>query len=106
MQETFHSTAGTRADRLHAALTRAFSPRVLRVVDDSARHAGHAGHRPEGETHYNVLVVSDSFRGLGRLERSRAVHEVLQAEFADGLHAVSLTLRTPDEHTSQLRVEL
>lgn len=87
----------SRAARLEAALRREFSPVALRVEDDSARHAGHAGHRPEGETHYNVLLVSDAFRGLNRVARSRAVHAVLEAEFADGLHALSLTLRAPDE---------
>jgi len=87
----------TRAARLEQVLTRAFSPTVLRVVDDSARHAGHAGARSGGQTHYNVLLVSEAFRGLGRVTRSRAVHAVLEAEFADGLHALSLTLRTPEE---------
>lgn len=91
----------SRAARLTAALTRDFAPTVLRVVDDSARHAGHAGHRPEGETHYDVLLVSDAFRGLSRVERSRAVHAALRPEFADGMHALSLTLRTPEEHRSQ-----
>ncbi len=68
------------------------------MVDDSARHVGHAGHHPAGETHYDVLVVSDAFRGLGRVERSRAAHAALAAEFAGGMHALSLTLRTPEEH--------
>jgi stress-induced morphogen len=86
-----------RATRLEAVLTRAFSPSLLRVTDDSARHAGHAGARPGGETHYSVVVVSDAFRGMNRVARSRAVHAVLEAEFAGGLHALSLVLRTPDE---------
>jgi stress-induced morphogen len=88
----------SRAARLHAALTRAFAPTVIRIDDDSARHAGHAGHRPEGETHYDVLLVSVAFRSLGRVERLRAVHEALRAEFADGMHALSLTLRSPEEY--------
>jgi BolA family transcriptional regulator, general stress-responsive regulator len=67
------------------------------VTDDSAHHAGHAGARPGGETHYSVVVVSDAFRGMNRVARSRAVHAVLEAEFAGGLHALSLVLRTPDE---------
>jgi len=91
------STEGGRAARLEAVLRRAFAPSVLRVLDDSARHAGHAGARPEGETHYTVLVVSEAFRGLGRVARSRAVHQALAAEFSGGLHALSLTLRTPEE---------
>ena len=88
----------SRAARLSALLSREFTPTVIRVIDDSARHAGHAGHRPEGETHYDVLLVSTAFRGLSRVARSRAVHDALRAEFADGMHALSLSLRTPEEH--------
>lgn len=86
-----------RAERLHAVLTDAFSPVLLRVEDDSARHAGHAGAQPGGQTHYNVLVVSQAFNGMNRVARSRAVHAALAAEFAGGMHALALTLRTPDE---------
>jgi stress-induced morphogen len=87
----------SRAARLEAVLTRAFSPTLLRVVDDSAQHAGHMGAQPGGETHYSVLVVSAVFRGANRLARSRAVHAALAAEFSGGMHALSLTLRTPEE---------
>ena len=90
-------TAATRADRLAAALRAAFSPTRLTVVDDSARHAGHAGARPGGQTHYSVLLVSPAFQGLSRVDRARAVHAALGAEFAGGLHALALTLRTPAE---------
>lgn len=86
-----------RADRIAAALTAAFPPAGVEVVDDSHRHAGHAGAAPGGETHYNVRVVSPAFAGLNRVARSRAVHEVLAAEFASGLHALALTLKTPEE---------
>ena len=92
------SEMAPRAARLEAVLTQAFSPTLLRVVDDSARHAGHAGASPGGETHYSVLLVSETFRGMPRIARSRAVHEALAAEFTGGLHALSLTLRTPEEH--------
>ena len=87
-----------RATRLEAVLNRAFSPSLLRVVDDSARHVGHAGARPEGETHYSILLVSEGFRGMSRVERHRAVNAVLAGEFSAGLHALALTLRTPEEH--------
>ena len=87
-----------RATRLEAVLTGAFSPALLLVTDESARHAGHAGARPEGETHYSILLVSDAFRGMSRVERHRAVNAVLAREFSAGLHALALTLRTPEEH--------
>lgn len=86
-----------RAERIRAALETAFAPAVVDVTDDSARHAGHAGARPGGQTHYSVAVVSPAFVGLTRVARSRAVHEALAAEFADGLHALALRLRTPEE---------
>jgi len=87
----------TRAARLEAVLTQAFSPSLLRITDDSARHAGHAGAQPGGETHYHVLLVSRAFHGMPRVARSRAVHAALATEFAGGMHALSLTLRAPDE---------
>ncbi len=90
-------TAPDRAERIRAALQSALAPVAMEVVDDSARHAGHAGSSGGGQTHYNVLVVSDRFAGLNRVARHRLVNAPLQAEFASGLHALSLVLRTPDE---------
>jgi BolA protein len=87
----------TRADRIAAALRQGFSPTIFRIVDDSARHAGHAGAAPGGQTHFSLLMVAEAFRGQSRVERSRAVHAALAAEFAGGLHALALTLRTPEE---------
>jgi BolA family transcriptional regulator, general stress-responsive regulator len=94
------SAMQSRAARLEAALNQAFSPTLLRVVDDSARHAGHAGAQPGGQSHYTVLVVSGAFRGMNRVARSRAVHRALAAEFDDGMHALSLILHTPEEAAS------
>jgi BolA family transcriptional regulator, general stress-responsive regulator len=92
-----------RADRLEAALVAAFAPELVRVTDDSAHHAGHVGARGSvGQTHYSVLLVSEAFRGMNRVARSRAVHAALTGEFgaveAGGMHALALTLRTPEEH--------
>ncbi len=88
----------TRAERIREALERGFAPVTLEVVDESARHAGHAGNPDgRGETHYAVSLVSPAFAGMGRVARSRAVHAALAGEFAGGLHALSLTLRTPEE---------
>ncbi len=87
----------TRAARIESLIRQHFDPVLLRVADDSRLHAGHAGARPEGETHYSVLVVSPSFQGQTRIARSRAVHALLDGEFRAGLHALALTLRTPEE---------
>lgn len=86
-----------RADRIRATLTTGFAPLRLEVVDDSHRHAGHAGAAPGGQTHYSVLLVSEAFSGMNRVARSRAVHAALDAEFTNGLHALALTLRAPAE---------
>ncbi len=86
-----------RAARIAKAIEAAFPPATVAVQDDSHRHAGHAGARPEGETHYSVQVVSSVFAGMNRVARSRAVHEVLASEFEGGLHALSLRLQTPEE---------
>jgi BolA protein len=92
--------AANRATRMHAVLTRCFAPLRLDIQDDSARHAGHAGAQAGGQTHYSVVIVSASFQGVSRVARSRCVHDALASEFANGLHALSLTLRTPDEANS------
>jgi len=84
-----------RIDRMNAALEAAFAPVELVVEDQSARHAGHAGVSPDGESHFRVRVVAERFRGLNRLERSRLVHAALSDEFDRGLHALSVEADTP-----------
>jgi BolA protein len=95
----------SRADRLHASLTRAFAPTMLTVQDDSAHHAGHSGAPAGGQSHYSVLLVSNAFQCVSRVARSRAVHTALAAEFGPaeqgGMHALALTLRTPEEHAAR-----
>ena len=83
-------------------LETAFKPTLLEVVDESAKHAKHAGRNglPPGETHYQVRMVAASLAGQSRVARSRAVHEALDPEFKTGLHALSLQLQTPDEAAS------
>ena len=85
------------ADTIHQKLTERFSPTRLVVVDESHRHAGHAGARPGGETHFAVTITSAAFAGLGRVARQRLVYEVLKTELAAGLHALSLVTHAPDE---------
>jgi stress-induced morphogen len=99
-----NAPTSSRADRIRTALTQAFAPSMLEIQDDSARHAGHAGAQPGGQSHYAVLMVSAAFRGVNRVARSRAVHTALASEFgpaeAGGMHALALTLRTPEEQAA------
>ncbi len=78
-------------------LAEALAPDRLDIVDDSARHAGHVGARPEGETHFNVEIVSARFAGLTRVARQRLVHKVLEAELQGRVHALALKTATPEE---------
>ncbi|MBU6426432.1 MAG: BolA family transcriptional regulator [Rhodospirillales bacterium] len=89
----------SRVERMKATLEAAFQPAVLQIEDESRRHANHAGRNglPAGETHYAVTMVSAAFAGLSRVARQRAVNEALAGEFSTGLHALSLSLRTPEE---------
>lgn len=84
-------------ERIVARLTAALDPLALDVIDESDRHAGHVGAREGGGTHYRVRVVSARFEGRSRVERHRLVLDLLKPEFADGLHALALTAKTPDE---------
>ena len=85
------------AETIRVKLTERLAPTRLVVLDESHRHAGHAGARPGGETHFNVTVVSAAFTGLNRVARQRLVYQTLSEELAGGLHALSLTTTTPDE---------
>jgi len=86
------------ADSVHAKLTDAFEPVRLDVVDESHLHAGHAGARPEGETHFRVDIVAAAFDGVSRIERQRMVHRVLEDELGDRVHALALRTRAPGEN--------
>jgi BolA family transcriptional regulator, general stress-responsive regulator len=92
------------AERIKQKLQTALAPVSLAVIDESHRHAGHA-HAIEhaakagksGETHFNVKVVSESFRGKSRVARHRMVNELLRDEFADGVHALSIDAKVPGD---------
>ncbi|WP_284946150.1 BolA family protein [Acidisoma cladoniae] len=92
----------TRSDRITETLTRTFAPLSLDVVDDSGSHAGHSGAAVGGETHFNVIMAAECFEGMTRVARARAVNDALADEFAAGLHALALTLRTPAERAKTL----
>jgi len=85
------------ADTLHRKLTEALQPVRLSIFDESHRHAGHAGARPDGESHFRVEIVSHAFAGRSRIERQRLVHAALAEELAGRVHALALATLTPDE---------
>lgn len=85
------------ADRIHALLSAEFTPVALNVTDDSAKHAGHVGARPEGETHFSVCITSEKFKGIGRVARHRAIYTVLTPLFDEGLHALAIEAKAPGE---------
>lgn len=87
----------TMQERIVARLTTALDPTLLDVVDESERHAGHAGAREGGGTHYRVRIVSAHFERKSRIERHRQVYDLLTAEFSDGLHALALVAKAPSE---------
>ncbi len=85
------------ADTIRRKLTERFAPVRLEIIDESHRHAGHAGARPEGETHFAVTIVSAAFDGQGRVARQRLVYQTLAEELATRVHALSLTTLAPGE---------
>src|ERR1043166_4816349 len=95
--ESSESGAMTTRDRIAEKLTKALAPVNLDVVDESHQHAGHAGARPGGETHFRVHIVSQAFAGKSRVERHRMVNEILSAELKGGVHALAIHANVPGE---------
>ncbi|OWM85908.1 sufE-like protein 1, chloroplastic/mitochondrial [Punica granatum] len=92
------SGLGSRGQRIKEILEREFSPTVLELEDISYQHAGHAGARgSDGETHFNLRVVSKEFEGKSLVKRHRLVYDLLKEELQNGLHALSIVAKTPSE---------
>ena len=88
---------GDISDQIERKLQQALAPSRLEVVDDSARHQGHAGHRESGESHFNLVIEAQAFAGKARVARQRMVHHVLAEELAGPVHALSIIARAPGE---------
>ena len=84
-------------EAIRTKLSAAFSPARLEIEDDSARHHGHAGATPGGESHFNVVIEARIFEGMGRVQRQRAVYSALAEELAGPVHALSLKALAPGE---------
>ncbi|HEX5508687.1 MAG TPA: BolA family protein [Pseudolabrys sp.] len=85
------------ADIISNKLTATFAPQSLSVVDESHQHEGHAGHRPGGQTHFRVYIVSELFKGMTRVQRHRLINQTLAAELAGGVHALAIHAAAPGE---------
>jgi BolA family transcriptional regulator, general stress-responsive regulator len=91
------TTQTTTRDIIAEKLTKAFAPERLEVIDESHQHAGHAGARPGGETHFNVYIVSQAFRGKSRIDRHRMVNAALAGELQSSVHALAIRAMAPGE---------
>ena len=87
----------TAKDTIAKKLTDALHPESLSVIDESHLHVGHAGHRPGGETHFRVHIVSSAFEGKSRVERHRMINALLADDLAGGVHALALKTQAPGE---------
>lgn len=85
-------------ERIARKLAQGLQPLILEIVNDSARHVGHAGDDGSGESHFNVTIVSSLFTGRNRVDRQRMVYDLLKEELKETLHALSLKAMTPDEY--------
>lgn len=93
--------------RMEEMLERRFAPERLVVINESHLHAGHhhveSGHHGTfdgtGETHFRIRIVSKAFAGMSRIDRHRAVNDVLADELKAGLHALAIEPAAPGEPT-------
>jgi BolA protein len=85
------------ARAIRQRLTETLAPSRLDLVDQSARHAGHAGARPEGESHFELTIVAEAFAGKNRIERQRMVFAALGDLMQTDIHALAITALTADE---------
>ena len=88
---------GAIFETIHNKLTAAFAPTRLEVEDDSHRHAGHAGAREGGESHFNVTIEAAAFAGASKVARQRMVYRALSDELAGPVHALSVKALAPGE---------
>jgi BolA family transcriptional regulator, general stress-responsive regulator len=87
----------TTKDTITNKLREAFIPESLDVQDESHLHVGHAGHRPGGETHFRVYIVSPAFKGKSRIERHRMINAALDAELKGSVHALAIHAQAPGD---------
>ena len=82
---------------LEARLQAAFAPIALEVIDESSQHQGHAGARPDGESHFRVRIVAAAFKGKSRVEQHRMINQVLALELKERVHALAIEATAPKD---------
>ncbi|HEX7109250.1 MAG TPA: BolA family protein [Aestuariivirga sp.] len=82
---------------LEAKLQVAFAPIALEVIDESSQHQGHAGARPDGESHFRVRIVAAAFKGKSRVEQHRLINQVLALELKERVHALAIEASAPKD---------
>jgi BolA protein len=92
-----HESSGPVAAEITRRLTESLAPTQLRVIDDSEKHRGHAGHDARGESHFTVEIESPVFAGLNRVQRQRAVNTALAELLEERVHALAIKARAPGE---------
>ncbi len=94
---TQHLT-GPVAREIERRLRAALAPQRLAVLNDSEKHRGHGGYDGSGESHFTVEIEAEAFRGLGRLQRQRAVNHALGDLLTQNrIHALAIKARAPGE---------
>ena len=84
-------------EKITEKITKALKPTQISVEDESHLHAGHAGARPGGQTHFRITVVSDRFSDLSLVKRHRLINEALAEELQGPIHALAIKALSPDE---------
>jgi BolA family transcriptional regulator, general stress-responsive regulator len=85
------------AENIKTKLTAKLEPAQLEIIDESHLHAGHAGAREGGESHFRVNIVAEAFNDLNRIARQRMIYEILAEDLAGPIHALTLSTKTPAE---------
>lgn len=89
-------TLGSVGRRIESKLAETFHPQALEVIDESYRHEGHAGARPEGETHFRVRIRAEGFRGQTRVAQHRMINAALADLLGKPVHALAIESGAPD----------
>ena len=94
---TTTTDTGPLAREMARLLTEAFAPDRLEVINDTARHHGHAGDDGSGESHFTVVISADAFKGVSRVQRQRMVNAALGDLPGGRVHALAIKATAPGE---------